>query len=146
MAAPHPPPPAVFPCPVFEGSEKRISVSFAPHPTLTPHTAPPNGAPNAGAPTTPAAAGLRALPRPALDELLELAACQIVSARSSPGFDAYVLSESSLFVYPGGRERWVGGERGGTGGGASSLAAAAALVCALPTAPPHPPPPAPPPH
>jgi S-adenosylmethionine decarboxylase proenzyme len=68
---------------VFEGSEKRISVSFAP----------------AGA-AAPPAAGLRALARPQLDSLLALAACEIVSARHGPAFDAYVLSESSLFVYP----------------------------------------------
>lgn len=78
-----PPSPEIFPCPVFEGSEKRISVSFRP----APGAAPP-------------ASGLRALSRPQLDALLALAACEIVSARHGPAFDAYVLSESSLFVYP----------------------------------------------
>lgn len=71
----------VFPCPVFEGSEKRISVTFAPGP------ASPD-------------AGLRALLREQLDAMLDLAACQIVSFRSNAHFDAYVLSESSCFVYP----------------------------------------------
>lgn len=71
----------VFACPVFEGSEKRISVTFAP------------------GPATPAG-GLRSLSRAQLDTMLDLAACQIVSFRSNAHFDAYVLSESSLFVYP----------------------------------------------
>lgn len=74
--------PDVFPCPVFEGSEKRISVTFS-----------------AGS-STPSP-GLRALTRTQLDAMLDLAACQIVSSRSNQHFDAYVLSESSLFVYPG---------------------------------------------
>ncbi|KAL4419048.1 hypothetical protein ABPG77_011030 [Micractinium sp. CCAP 211/92] len=77
--------PDVFPCPVFEGSEKRISVTFSAV---------------AGASTPPPAAGLRTLTRAQLDEMLDLAACQIVSSRSNEHFDAYVLSESSLFVYP----------------------------------------------
>lgn len=79
-----PPNDEIFPCPVFEGSEKRISVNFAP---LTGASAPP-------------AAGLRALARAQLDAMLELAACEIVSVRNGSQFDAYVLSESSLFVYP----------------------------------------------
>ena len=72
----------IFPCPVFEGSEKRISVTFS-------------------AGTRTPAVGLRALTRTQLDTMLDLAACQIVSSRSNQHFDAYVLSESSLFVYPG---------------------------------------------
>lgn len=44
-------------------------------------------------------AGLRSLSRAQLDEILTLAKCTIVSERHAPAFDAYVLSESSLFVY-----------------------------------------------
>ena len=79
-----PPSPEIFPCPVFEGSEKRISLTFSP---------------SSGAPAPPAA-GLRTLSRLQLDAMLELAACEIVSVRNGVSFDAYVLSESSLFVYP----------------------------------------------
>eukprot|EP00803_Ostreobium_quekettii_P000770 evm.model.scf_4442.1 EVM.evm.TU.scf_4442.1 scf_4442:2383-2778(+) len=66
---------------VFEGSEKRLEVEFW-HGAATP------------------ADGLRSLSRAHLDELLDLAACKIISGRSCPALDAYVLSESSLFVYP----------------------------------------------
>ena len=79
-----PPTDEIFPCPVFEGSEKRISVNFAPLPGAA----------------APPAVGLRALSRPQLDSMLALAACEIVSVRNGTEFDAYVLSESSLFVYP----------------------------------------------
>eukprot|EP00798_Chlamydomonas_sp_ICE-L_P014102 gene14102-20059_t len=68
--------------PVFEGSEKRLEMDF----------------------TVGAANGLRDLPRSALDELMQLAACEIVSTRNNDELDAYVLSESSLFVYP---TKWV---------------------------------------
>ena len=47
----------------------------------------------------PPAAGLRTLSRPQLDAMLQMAACEIVSVRSGAVFDAYVLSESSLFVF-----------------------------------------------
>ena len=67
--------------PVFEGSEKRIEVDFD------------------FSPASPAG-GLRALARSQLDELMTLAACTIVSKKSTAEFDSYVLSESSLFVYP----------------------------------------------
>lgn len=69
--------------PVFEGSEKRIEIDFC------------DDCP---------AKGLRRLPREALDQLMDLAACTIVSSRSNDALDAYVLSESSLFVYP---TKWV---------------------------------------
>lgn len=71
----------VYPAPVFEGSEKRIEVDFD-----FGHATP--------------AGGLRALTRAQLDELMTLAACTIVSTKSTAEFDSYVLSESSLFVYP----------------------------------------------
>ncbi len=72
-----------FPAPVFEGSEKRIEIDFA-----HAHDA------------VAAANGLRAVTRGSLDAMLDTAACCIVSARHGTEFDAYVLSESSLFIYP----------------------------------------------
>jgi hypothetical protein len=73
-----------LPNPVFEGSEKRVEVDFS-------WTANSNSS-------------LRHLIREQLDELMTLAACTIVSSRSNADFDAYVLSESSLFVYP---QKWI---------------------------------------
>jgi ornithine decarboxylase len=75
----------VLPNPIFEGSEKRVEIDFMASPASPPD-------------------GLRALPRDALDELMSLAACTIVSSRTNAHLDAYVLSESSLFVYP---TKWV---------------------------------------
>lgn len=75
----------VLPNPVFEGSEKRVEIDF-----------------NFSAASP--ANGLRALTRAQLDELMSLAACTIVSSRTNAELDAYVLSESSLFVYP---TKWV---------------------------------------
>ncbi|CAL8465714.1 g5250 [Coccomyxa elongata] len=72
---------SVLPCPLFEGSEKRLVAGFSF---------------GAASPVE----GLRALSRGQLDALLCQAACCIVSCRSNEDFDAYVLSESSLFVYP----------------------------------------------
>ena len=69
-------------CPPFEGSEKRIEIDFS------------------WVDGVKSGAGLRSLSREVLDLLMEDAACTIVSSRSNAHFDAYVLSESSLFVYP----------------------------------------------
>mmetsp|Transcript_4358 Transcript_4358/g.13595 ORF Transcript_4358/g.13595 Transcript_4358/m.13595 type:complete len:482 (-) Transcript_4358:335-1780(-) len=64
----------------FEGPEKTLEVCFTP---------------GIGDPR-----GCRALERPALDAILAEARCEILSETSNSYLDAYVLSESSLFVYP----------------------------------------------
>ncbi|KAG7400689.1 AMP deaminase [Phytophthora boehmeriae] len=43
--------------------------------------------------------GFREVPRQDLDEMLEAGQCQILSRTSNEHIDAYVLSESSMFVY-----------------------------------------------
>mmetsp|Transcript_29250 Transcript_29250/g.95321 ORF Transcript_29250/g.95321 Transcript_29250/m.95321 type:complete len:906 (-) Transcript_29250:30-2747(-) len=73
----------------FEGSEKRLEIDFV--------------ARSANAPASnndSSMRGLRDIPRRELDAMLEQAQCMIVSHTSNSHFDAYVLSESSLFVYP----------------------------------------------
>ena len=74
-------PTEVFPTPFFEGSEKRLELTFELG----------DAAP---------ARGLRALPRDQLDAICTAAHCCIVSVCANEDVDAYVLSESSLFVFP----------------------------------------------
>ena len=62
----------------FEGPEKMLEVDFVPG--------------------VGASGGLRALSRPVLEGILSLARCQILSSSHNEHYDAYVLSESSLFV------------------------------------------------
>eukprot|EP00521_Asterionellopsis_glacialis_P008142 CAMPEP_0195287658 /NCGR_PEP_ID=MMETSP0707-20130614/4629_1 /TAXON_ID=33640 /ORGANISM="Asterionellopsis glacialis, Strain CCMP134" /LENGTH=468 /DNA_ID=CAMNT_0040347435 /DNA_START=179 /DNA_END=1585 /DNA_ORIENTATION=+ len=82
---------------VFEGPEKTLEVMFRkihtgevgqPHGQLGPM------------PTTDAKEGLRRLGRHDLDRICARARCTILSQLSNKYLDAYVLSESSLFVYP----------------------------------------------
>ncbi|KAJ7943252.1 S-adenosylmethionine decarboxylase proenzyme [Quillaja saponaria] len=68
----------------FEGYEKRLEISFS-HPGIF---------------IDPEGLGLRALTKSQLDEILAPAECTIVSSLSNDEVDSYVLSESSLFVYP----------------------------------------------
>lgn len=68
----------------FEGFEKRLEIAFSEPPVFRD----PNGQ------------GLRALTRSQLDSILEPACCTIVSQLSNAELDSYVLSESSLFVFP----------------------------------------------
>ena len=65
----------------FEGYEKRLEISFS-------------DSANSGG------RGLRSLTKDQLDEILGPAECTIVSSLSNDSLDSYVLSESSLFVYP----------------------------------------------
>ncbi|RWW19567.1 hypothetical protein BHE74_00005663 [Ensete ventricosum] len=68
----------------FEGYEKRLEITFS-EPSIF---------------SDPHGWGLRALSRPQIDSILDLAQCTIVSQLSNNVFDSYVLSESSLFIYP----------------------------------------------
>ena len=77
---PNPPPSPIG----FEGFEKRLEITFDELPIFK----------------DPQGLGLRALTRAQLDSILEPACCTIVSQLSNTEFDSYVLSESSLFVYP----------------------------------------------
>mmetsp|Transcript_11366 Transcript_11366/g.13015 ORF Transcript_11366/g.13015 Transcript_11366/m.13015 type:complete len:368 (+) Transcript_11366:281-1384(+) len=73
------PPQQVSASNIFEGPEKILEVDFVPG------KGPENG--------------LRALERSTWDNILDLAKAQILSVKRNEYFDAYVLSESSLFVY-----------------------------------------------
>merc|ERR1712087_930184 len=64
---------------VFEGPEKKLEVYFT-------RSGPMDG--------------LRRYGREAWGEMLTAASCTILSKRSNARFDAYLLSESSLFVFP----------------------------------------------
>lgn len=68
----------------FEGFEKRLEISFF-EPSIF---------------SDPEGKGLRSLSKEQLDEILGPAECTIVSSLSNEDLDSYVLSESSLFVYP----------------------------------------------
>lgn len=66
----------------FEGFEKRLELNFfGDDPAVTP-------------------LGLRLLDFGSLEQILRAVQCTVVSAVGNDFFDAYVLSESSLFVYP----------------------------------------------
>lgn len=68
----------------FEGYEKRLEISFF-EPSIF---------------VDPEGKGLRYLSKSQLDEILGPAECTIVSSLSNDHVDSYVLSESSLFVFP----------------------------------------------
>lgn len=80
----------LYPSPHFEGVEKRIEINF--------RVAADDNNKTTGE-SIPVAGGLRCLSRAALDVCMTAAECEIVSVRSNEKFDAYVLSESSLFVF-----------------------------------------------
>lgn len=68
----------------FEGYEKRLELTFY-EPSMF---------------LDPEGKGLRSLSKAQLDEILHPAECTIVATLSNELVDSYVLSESSLFVYP----------------------------------------------
>lgn len=70
----------------FEGPEKLLEIWF-----FKCHTKLPQGVPEEG---------LRSIPLEQWVKLLDLVNCKILSMKSSKFMDAYLLSESSLFVFP----------------------------------------------
>lgn len=79
---------ASLPCPGFEGFEKRLEVHFS------------SSAAAADYSVADDVLGLRMIPRSELDVMLAAAQCTVVDSLRNEHFDSYVLSESSLFVYP----------------------------------------------
>eukprot|EP00978_Attheya_sp_CCMP212_P024745 scaffold78239_cov46-Attheya_sp.AAC.3 len=79
---------------VFEGPEKTLEVFFRKIPDEASEEAPVVIA------EPGQKLGLRQLSRPDLDRICKRARCTILSSMSNSYLDAYVLSESSLFVYP----------------------------------------------
>ncbi|KAF5795701.1 putative adenosylmethionine decarboxylase [Helianthus annuus] len=65
----------------FEGFEKRLELQFSSHDPVI-------------------GIGLRELDFKSLEQVLHQVQCTVVSALGNQHFDSYVLSESSLFVYP----------------------------------------------
>ncbi|KAI3541702.1 adenosylmethionine decarboxylase [Colletotrichum abscissum] len=70
----------------FEGPEKLLEVWFAPGPESLPASAQPNG--------------LKAVSADTWVTMLDMVNCKILSVLESDSVDAYLLSESSLFVFP----------------------------------------------
>ncbi|ODQ67892.1 S-adenosylmethionine decarboxylase [Nadsonia fulvescens var. elongata DSM 6958] len=70
----------------FEGPEKLLEVWFAPDKRSLPEGMNPDG--------------LMCIAREKWEEILDLVKCKVLSVVKSPGMDAYLLSESSMFVFP----------------------------------------------
>ncbi|TPX08664.1 uncharacterized protein E0L32_009853 [Thyridium curvatum] len=70
----------------FEGPEKLLEVWFAPGPTSLPAGVPQNG--------------LKAVPSDTWVGMLDMVNCKILSVITSENVDSYLLSESSMFVFP----------------------------------------------
>ena len=84
---------------MFEGPEKTLEVVF--RRLDTSHHQVISTGDLSGEPDGPIKrVGLRRLPRTDLDRICARARCTILSVISNRYLDAYVLSESSLFVYP----------------------------------------------
>ncbi|PNY27832.1 S-adenosylmethionine decarboxylase proenzyme [Tolypocladium capitatum] len=70
----------------FEGPEKLLEVWFAPNAAALPSSAAPNG--------------LKGVPSETWVGMLDMVNCKILSVLESEAVDAYLLSESSMFVFP----------------------------------------------
>jgi len=74
----------------FEGPEKLLEIWFAPSPADVPDASS----------ATDGRCGLRKVPQHVWEEMLDIVKCKILSVVRGDEIDAYLLSESSLFVAP----------------------------------------------
>ncbi|EIM81105.1 S-adenosylmethionine decarboxylase [Stereum hirsutum FP-91666 SS1] len=75
----------------FEGPEKLLEIWFAPS---------PYDVPDAAQPDENGKFGLRKVKREVWEEMLDLVKCKVLSVVEGKEIDAYLLSESSLFISP----------------------------------------------
>ncbi|KAF6760015.1 adenosylmethionine decarboxylase [Ephemerocybe angulata] len=75
--------------PPFEGPEKLLEIWFAPTAAHVPSE-----------PSVDGRTGLRLVDRKAWEEMLDIVQCKVLSVVNGKEMDAYLLSESSLFVSP----------------------------------------------
>lgn len=102
---PSDPPPAASPSPSdedttsgpFEGPEKLLEIWFAPYP---PAINTPNVGDNGAHDVDGVRTGLRTVPRKVWEDMLDIVKCKVLSTVAGREMDAYLLSESSFFVFP----------------------------------------------
>ena len=71
---------------IYSGPEKLLEVWFSASPATLPASTPPNG--------------LKVVPSEMWKDMLDLVNCKVLSVVESDHVDAYLLSESSMFVFP----------------------------------------------
>ena len=89
----------------FEGPEKLLEIWFGPAPYLLQgiRTMPDEHVKEISEEDTPGGSdryGLRIVPKPVWDEMLAIVKCQVLNTIQNDCMDAFLLSESSFFVYP----------------------------------------------
>lgn len=89
-----------FPGP-FEGPEKLLEVWFAPSPEMMEARMRAGGKQSTAVREDGSRVrGLRCVPRAQWEEMLDIVKCKVLSVVQGEELDSYLLSESSLFVYP----------------------------------------------
>lgn len=81
----------------FEGPEKLLELWFAPNVESLPEC---QRAMVERGTRLGGRIGLRRVPKSTWESMLDLVKCKVLSVETSPDVDAYLLSESSMFVYP----------------------------------------------
>ncbi|KAG9326199.1 hypothetical protein KVV02_001083 [Mortierella alpina] len=91
----------------FEGPEKLLEIWFGPAPyllqgirTIPTELQPANGLDSEDSLEGSNRYGLRIVPKPIWDEMLAIVKCQVLNSIQNDCMDAFLLSESSFFVYP----------------------------------------------
>ncbi|KAH7057590.1 adenosylmethionine decarboxylase [Linnemannia elongata] len=87
----------------FEGPEKLLEIHFTPHMQDVQHIRTPlnnNNNPFTGVEGEEERYGLRIIPKAVWEEMLDIVQCKVLHSIHHPTVDAYVLSESSFFVFP----------------------------------------------